>query len=137
MVGWIFHKNFCWKCSKMKNVIISVFLCKPHIWENSASQMISENALVQSDYKILWSLEEMHGLFRFFAWRYSLKKGSIWDFNFSLGVFRLAQSRQNLPRYATMGFGLGVERLSERSIDCLGNKRFFFRSWYTKFQIIE
>ena len=38
----------------MKDIAISVFLCKPHIWKNSGSQVIDQNALVEPDCGILW-----------------------------------------------------------------------------------
>ena len=71
------EKNVNWKSSKF-----SVFLYKPHIWENPCSQVIAQNAIVQLVWKILWSWISQEALcinfFDFFAWRYWLRKYYFW-----------------------------------------------------------
>ena len=84
----------------------SVFLCKPHIWGNAASKVI-QSALTQSICKFLWSSMPLQGIpcyLWFLAWRYSPRKGSIWDNYFCLSVSRLAQSHPNLPGLAISAF---------------------------------
>ena len=52
----------------------SVFACKPHIWESSASQVIAQSTLIQSDHWIFRSsvsLERIRRYLWFFGWWYS------------------------------------------------------------------
>ena len=59
-----------------------VFLCKPHIWKNSESQVVDQNARVQSDWMIVLSSISVEIMDRFlwlFVGRYLPKKSSIWD----------------------------------------------------------
>ena len=70
-----------------KALQLSVFLCQSHIWENSGSQVVGQNTLVQSDWRILWSsisLEVIHQFLRFFSWIYLLRKATMWDCCFFL-----------------------------------------------------
>ena len=41
--------------SNLRRNTLKFTVFKPRIWENSSSYVIDENALVQWDYKILWS----------------------------------------------------------------------------------
>ena len=60
----IFSLFFAGSNIKWKALQFSVFLCKLHIWENTALPVIVQNTLTRSDCRILWSsisLERMHG----------------------------------------------------------------------------
>ena len=55
---------------------VSIFLCKPHIWENYGSQVMVQNALLQSNCKVLRSSMYLEGinlylrfLHRYIHWR--------------------------------------------------------------------
>ena len=58
---------------KWKTLQLSIFLCKPHTWENSDSQVTGKNALVQSDFLFFligihsmqgWTATTRHGVTR-------------------------------------------------------------------------
>ena len=104
---------------KWKTLRFSIFQCEPHNWDNSASQSFIINFSGRNA-SALW----------LFAWRYSPRKGSIWDYSTWLTVFRHAQPCPNLPRPTINASGSrGMTRLTidqcERSINSLGSKNVF------------
>ena len=84
---------------------VPVTFCKIWIiWQNSNSQVIGENALVQSGYRILWSsisLEENNQYLRIFSWRKSPRKSSMLNYHFWFDMARHDQPCPNLPRLAS------------------------------------
>ena len=56
--------TLCWKPPKKEFLIFS-FTGKLHIWENSASKVKNKNAVVQCDYRILWSSIFVDGMHRY------------------------------------------------------------------------
>lgn len=70
-----------------------LFSCSNLIWENSGSQVIGQNALVQSDCIIFLSSISLEGVtwyLGFFAWRKSLEKPNNWDYYLWVCLGRLS-----------------------------------------------
>lgn len=83
----------------------SVELC----WKISGPQIIGLNAVVLSDYKILWSslsLEGINQYLRVFAWMQSPRKGKTWHKPFLPDIPRHVQPHPKLPRLDTVLVGL-------------------------------
>ena len=94
---------------KWKTLQFSDFLCKLLIWLNSALQVIVQNAITQSDCRVLWSsifLEWKRGYPPFCVWRYLPRKGSMWHYYFWLGVSRHYQRQLYLPRLTRVPLGI-------------------------------
>ena len=83
-------------------------LCKPHISKDSGSQVIGQNTLIKSGYRVLWlliSLELMDQFLWFSRWWYLSRKDSMWNYYFWMDVSRHGHPHPNVLKIIRGSFG--------------------------------